>query len=66
LNDEEAQKKLTSAREIYRRQNELTALSLEGKRKPPITWREWWEGRWGENYADYVRRMARERERNDA
>jgi len=53
--------KLNNARDIYYKQNEYTPSSKRPKAKVQITWREWWEARWKDDYDEYTERMGRKK-----
>ena len=48
--------KYHAARYAYRHRAELVPSAVRDKRKPQITWKQWWEGRFGESLDVYAKR----------
>lgn len=53
-------KKHCAARYVYPRRRDLTPTSQKPEARVRITWKQWWEKKFGDNFDDYVKRKVEE------
>lgn len=59
---EQEQIKLCAARYVYKRRSDLIWHKVDGIRRN-ISWVEWWEIKFGDDYYKYIQRQKRERKK---